>query len=193
MTEENLENTSGDDQENPNEHVSQEELEKLVEKQVGDSLDESSEQDQASESAEAAGEGEGEEDEIAAQMQAALDDEESQTGQEGQNEEVQMPNMVKPAEFPDLGSGETAANTQNIDLLLDVPLPVSIELGRTQMLIEDILNLGAGSVVELNKLAGEPVDLLVNNRQIAKGEVVVVDENFGIRITELVSPQERIK
>ncbi|MBD3169307.1 MAG: flagellar motor switch protein FliN [candidate division Zixibacteria bacterium] len=191
MTEENLENTSGDAQENPKEHVSQEELEKLVEQQMGDSLDDSSDQEQASEDAETAGGSE--EDEIAAQMQAALDNDSDDAGLEDQNDEVQMPNMVKPAEFPNLGSGETTANTQNIDLLLDVPLPVSIELGRTQMLIEDILNLGAGSVVELNKLAGEPVDLLVNNRQIAKGEVVVVDENFGIRITELVSPQDRIK
>jgi len=70
-----------------------------------------------------------------------------------------------------------------------VPLPVSIELGRTTMTIEDILNLGPGSIVELDKLAGEPVDLLVNYRMIAKGEVVVVDENFGIRITDLISKQ----
>ena len=72
-------------------------------------------------------------------------------------------------------------------------LPISIELGRTKMPISDILGLGPGSVVELNKLAGEPVDLLVNNKVVAKGEVVVVDENFGLRITQLMTPEERLK
>ena len=81
----------------------------------------------------------------------------------------------------------------NIELLMDVDLPISIELGRTKMPISDILGLGPGSVVELNKLAGEPVDLLVNNKVVARGEVVVVDENFGLRITQLMTPEERLK
>ncbi len=72
-------------------------------------------------------------------------------------------------------------------------LPFSIELGRTKMSISEILALGPGSVVELNKLAGEPVDLLVNNKVVAKGEVVVIDENFGLRITQLITPEERLK
>jgi flagellar motor switch protein FliN/FliY len=76
---------------------------------------------------------------------------------------------------------------------LDVSLPVSIELGRTSMAIEDILCLGPGSVIELDKLAGEPVDLLVNDKLLAKGEVVVVDENFGLRVTSMISPQDRIR
>jgi len=78
-------------------------------------------------------------------------------------------------------------------MLMDVTLPVSIELGRTSLKIEDILSLGPGSVVELDKLAGEPVDVLVNDRLLAKGEVVVIDENFGVRITSMISPQDRIK
>ena len=76
---------------------------------------------------------------------------------------------------------------------MDVDLPISIELGRTKMTISDILALGPGSVVELNKLAGEPVDLLVNQKIVAKGEVVVVDESFGLRITQLMTPEERLK
>jgi flagellar motor switch protein FliN/FliY len=74
---------------------------------------------------------------------------------------------------------------------MDVPLQVTVELGRTRKLIRDILELGPGSVVELDKLAGEPVDVLVNGKLIAKGEVVVIDENFGVRVTEIVSPIER--
>jgi flagellar motor switch protein FliN len=100
---------------------------------------------------------------------------------------------VKPVEFGKFDRTEPSGQTKNLDILMDVKLPVSIELGRTEMTIHDILDLTAGSVVELNKLAGEPVDLLVNNKVIAKGEVVVVDENFGLRVTSLISPEERIK
>jgi len=80
-----------------------------------------------------------------------------------------------------------------IDFLLDVPLDVSVELGRAKMPIRDMLQLGPGSVIELDKLIGEPVDLLVNSRLIARGEVVVFDENFGIRITDILKPEDRIK
>jgi flagellar motor switch protein FliN/FliY len=102
--------------------------------------------------------------------------------------------VANPVEFQQLSpqSGGEEYNS-NIDLLLDVKMPVAIELGRTEMPISEILGLGPGSVVELNKLAGEPVDLLVNNKIIARGEVVVVDENFGVRITLLMSPSERLK
>ncbi len=100
---------------------------------------------------------------------------------------------VSNAEFQHLQEPAGQTSHQNIDLLMDVDLPVSIELGRTKMSISDILGLGPGSVVELNKLAGEPVDLLVNHKVVAKGEVVVVDENFGLRITQLMTPEERLK
>jgi len=99
---------------------------------------------------------------------------------------------VERASFEQLRP-EGKAESKNIDMLLDVTLPVSIELGRTALKIEDILNLGPGSVVELDKLAGEPVDILVNEKLLAKGEVVVVDENFGVRITSMISPQDRIR
>jgi len=97
------------------------------------------------------------------------------------------------AEFQQLQEPAAKTGEQSIDMLMDVNLPISIELGRTRMSIQDILALGPGSVVELNKLAGEPVDLLVNYKVVARGEVVVIDENFGVRITQLLTPEERLR
>jgi flagellar motor switch protein FliN len=88
---------------------------------------------------------------------------------------------------------EKRENSSSIELLLDIPLEISAELGRTRMLINDLLQLGQGSVIELNKLAGEPLEILVNQKLIARGEVVVVNEKFGIRLTDIISPLERIK
>ncbi len=82
---------------------------------------------------------------------------------------------------------------KNIDIILDIPLSVTVELGRTKMLINDLLQLGQGSVIELTKLIGEPLEVLVNDKLVAKGEVVVVNEKFGIRLTDIVSPTERIE
>lgn len=96
------------------------------------------------------------------------------------------------------GGGAAAAakpqgGHQNIDLLLDIPLEITAELGRAKMIINDLLQLGQGSVIELNKLAGEPLEIMVNHKLIARGEVVVVNEKFGIRLTDVISPLERIK
>jgi flagellar motor switch protein FliN/FliY len=82
---------------------------------------------------------------------------------------------------------------KKLDLILDIPLRVSVELGRTRMLVNDLLQLGQGSVIELNKLAGEPLEVLVNDKLVARGEVVVVNEKFGIRLTDIISPIERIE
>ena len=87
-------------------------------------------------------------------------------------------------------SGESS---RRLDMLLDVPLEVNVELGRTRMTIQDLLQLGPGSVIELDKVAGEALDILVNGRLVARGEAVVVNDKFGIRITDIVSPQERIQ
>jgi len=100
--------------------------------------------------------------------------------------------------FPDLPQMEmpndpTSSNDPKLALLYDLQLPVSIELGRTSMLIRDILRLGRGSVVEFDKLVSEPVDVLVNGKKVAEGEVVVVDKHFGIRITTLVDPTDRLR
>lgn len=84
-------------------------------------------------------------------------------------------------------------NDRNIDLILDIPLKLTVELGRTKMLVSELLNLGQGSVVELNKLAGEPMEILVNDKLIARGEAVVVNEKFGVRLTDVISPQERVE
>lgn len=103
----------------------------------------------------------------------------------------QDPVAVKQAQFAPLTRQPSGEGISGMDLILDVALKVTVELGRTRLPIRDILDLGKGSVVELDKLAGEPVDMLVNGKLIAKGEVVVIDESFGIRLTEIVSPQER--
>ena len=90
-------------------------------------------------------------------------------------------------------NGAADEGGQGIEFILDIPLEVTVELGRTSMLINDLLQLGQGSVVELNKLAGEPLEILVNRKLIARGEVVVVNEKFGVRLTDIVSPIERVK
>ncbi|PNQ81262.1 MULTISPECIES: flagellar motor switch phosphatase FliY [Paenibacillus] len=101
---------------------------------------------------------------------------------------------VQPVQFSNLQSGAFAqVDENNLNLLMDIPLRVTVELGRTQKQIKDILELSQGSIIELDKLAGEPVDILVNNKLIAKGEVVVIDENFGVRVTDIVSQWDRIQ
>jgi flagellar motor switch protein FliN/FliY len=109
------------------------------------------------------------------------------------------------------GAGETAVEEQegdtnreeggkadevkeaNLDLILDIPLTVTVELGRSKMLINDLLQLGQGSVIELTKLVGDPLEVLVNDKLVARGEVVVVNEKFGVRLTDIVTPMERVK
>ncbi len=99
--------------------------------------------------------------------------------------------LVQPAQFAPLKQTVLNVGDSNIGMIMDVPLQVTVELGRTRKLIREILELAPGSVLELDKLAGEPVDILVNGKIVAKGEVVVIDENFGVRITGIVSMQER--
>ena len=93
-------------------------------------------------------------------------------------------------------TGDDALNklkVQNLDFILDIPRKVSVELGRASVVIKDLLQLGQGSVLELDKLAGEPLEVLVNGKLVARGEVVVVNEKFGIRLTDIISPLERIE
>lgn len=100
---------------------------------------------------------------------------------------------VQPASFSEFEPVQLRQHEQqNLDMLLDIPLKVTVELGRTNRPIKDILDLSAGSIIELDKLAGEPVDVLVNDKLIAKGEVVVIDENFGVRVTDIISQSERL-
>jgi len=116
-------------------------------------------------------------------------------GFEGGYQELQRPRSpisVQPAQFQAFDDGLSASEKKNISLIMDLPLQVTVELGRTQKLIRDILEFGAGSIIELDKLAGEPVDILVNGKAIAKGEVVVIDESFGVRITDIIHPSKRL-
>ena len=100
---------------------------------------------------------------------------------------------VKPAEFTTFEHVPyQQQEMQNLDMLLDIPLQVTVELGRTKRSVKEILELSSGSIIELDKLAGEPVDILVNSKIVAKGEVVVIDENFGVRVTDIVSQKERL-
>ncbi|ASS75640.1 flagellar motor switch phosphatase FliY [Tumebacillus algifaecis] len=101
---------------------------------------------------------------------------------------------IQPVQFASFDANEGAGGQHsNLDLLLDVPLSITVELGRTKKLIKDILELVPGSIVQLDKLAGDPVDIMVNNKLVAKGEVVVIDENFGVRVTDIISPSERVR
>jgi len=101
---------------------------------------------------------------------------------------------IQPASFSNFESYSLQdSESKNLNLLLDIPLQVTVELGRTRRSVQEILELSAGSIIELDKLAGEPVDILVNNRLIAQGEVVVIDENFGVRVTDIISQSDRIK
>ncbi|MBD8068289.1 flagellar motor switch phosphatase FliY [Bacillus sp. PS06] len=104
------------------------------------------------------------------------------------------PATIQPAAFSSFEPTKLPeAETNNLDMLLDISLQVTVELGRTKRSIKEILELSSGSIIELDKLAGEPVDVLVNNKLVAKGEVVVIDENFGVRVTDIISQRDRIK
>jgi flagellar motor switch protein FliN/FliY len=100
---------------------------------------------------------------------------------------------AKAAQFSNVQDAGKSMEQKSIDFILDLPLQVTVELGRTQMLINDLLRLGQGSVVELSKLAGEPMEVLVNQKLVARGEVVVVNEKFGVRLTDVISPLERVE
>lgn len=111
---------------------------------------------------------------------------------------IVSPAHVQPAEFSSFGAAPEQASgkgkePRNLDLLMDIPLDVSVELGHTRKTVREVLELGPGSIIELDKLAGEAIDILINKKYVAKGEVVVVDENFGIRITEILDHADRLK
>jgi flagellar motor switch protein FliN len=113
-------------------------------------------------------------------------------------EEMEESRKEEPkTEVADISFGELQPNgarkgNMDIDFILDIPLTLTVELGRSKMLISELLQLGQGSVLELSKLAGEPMDIFINQRLIARGEVVVVNEKFGVRLTDIVSPAERV-
>jgi len=130
-----------------------------------------------------------------AQPQAASRQQQApQQRREPQNRNIEREEKidVQSAQFPEFNESSTQPLPNNMELIKDVPLEVTVRLGKTVMKIRDILDLGDGSIIELDKLAGEPVDLLVNGKLVAKGEVVVIDENFGFRVKDIISPAERL-
>lgn len=104
-------------------------------------------------------------------------------------------NIEEQADAPKAAAVEklSPVKDRNLNLILDIPLKVTVELGRTKMAVSELLNLTQGSVLELSKLAGEPMEVLVNGKLIARGEAVVVNEKFGVRLTDIISPSERIE
>ncbi len=108
-------------------------------------------------------------------------------------EDIEAPGEGDAGEVGDNVTPTAGGETKSLDLILDIPLTVAVELGRSKMLINDLLQLGQGSVIELTKLVGEPLEVLVNQKLVARGEVVVVNEKFGVRLTDIVSPMERVQ
>jgi len=99
---------------------------------------------------------------------------------------------VQKPDFEDLKDDSDKTVSREIDFLLDIPVEITVQLGITRMLIKELLQIGQGSVVELEKIAGEPMEILANNRLIARGEVVVVNDKFGVRLTDIISQSERL-
>ena len=134
--------------------------------------------------------------------QAAATEADGQMGGHGDSEaggssvpeiRIQTPvdTVVRPVEFAPVSGAMGAGSRSGMDLILDVQLQVTVELGRTTLKVREVLALGPGAVVELDKHAGEPVDVVVNNKRVARGEVVVIDENFGVRVTEIIDKDQR--
>ena len=133
---------------------------------------------------------------LAAEWAAALAVDE-QAVVKKEKEQAAFAAQAKVADFRDLTdeakTPRQETGNREMDFILDIPLDVSAELGRTKLLINELLQLGQGSVVELNKLAGEPLEVYVNGKMVARGEAVVINEKFGIRLTDIISPMERVK
>ncbi len=126
-------------------------------------------------------------------QEALADDWAAALAEADSTQEAAPPANAAAALFPQLGAGGAGAQRDDIDMVLDIPVQLTVELGRTRIPIKHILQLAQGSVVELDALAGEPMDVLVNGFLIAQGEVVVVNDRFGIRLTDIVTPSERMR
>ena len=133
------------------------------------------------------------------QVSAALDaagQEAVEGGTGGALDALSTGDVVEEHEEKELGGGPKSGSSggmQSLDFILDIPLKLTVELGRTKMTVREVLQLAQGAVVELSKFAGEPVEVLVNDKLVARGEVVVVNEKFGVRLTDIISPAERVE
>ena len=133
-----------------------------------------------------------EQDAMAAEWEAALAQQTSSTDSSA-GSASQVSDQMMPASFANFGPSNAAGAGNDINMILDIPVQLTVELGRTRIPIKNILQLAQGSVVELDAMAGEPMDVLVNGFLIAQGEVVVVNDKFGIRLTDIVTPSERMR
>jgi len=115
------------------------------------------------------------------------------TAKKLEGEEKDQGGVSASAAVDTSGAEALDESKRNLELILDIPLKVTVELGRTRMIVNELLNLGQGSVIELSKLAGEPLEILVNNKLVARGEAVVVNEKFGVRLTDIISQAERVE
>jgi flagellar motor switch protein FliN/FliY len=143
-----------------------------------------------------AGNGGGKEEVLSDEWAAALAESEQEDIKK-EKEKKSLSSRAKDMAFKDLTeeakTPRPESDRRDLDFILDIPLDVSAELGRTRLLINELLQLGQGSVVELNKLAGEPLEIFVNGKLVARGEAVVINEKFGVRLTDIISPIERVK
>ena len=110
-----------------------------------------------------------------------------------ENENIENDDNDQGIETTNSGEESHEQGEMDLDFILDIPLELSVELGKTKMLVNDLLQLGQGSIIELNKLAGEPLEVYINHKLVAKGEVVVVNEKFGVRLTDVITPIDRVK
>lgn len=135
-------------------------------------------------------------DALAAEWAAALADDEQQAIKK-EKQQKSFAAQAQTANFKDMtedmGAMRNESGRRELDFILDIPLNVSVELGRTRLLVNELLQLGQGSVVELDKLAGEALEVYVNGKLVARGEAVVINEKFGVRLTDIISPIERVK
>ncbi|KUJ96397.1 MAG: Flagellar motor switch protein FliN [Desulfonauticus sp. 38_4375] len=170
-----------------------EEWAKALEEGADDILEDSSDQSATASSEQSTGTTD--EEALAEEWARALANEEGEK-LEKEKEQKTLAAQSKKAEFKDLTEEAKQAPSggkRDLEFILDIPLTVTAQLGSTQLLINELLQLGQGSVIELNKLAGEPLEILVNGKLVARGEAVVINEKFGVRLTDIISPIERIK
>ena len=169
--------------------IDEEEIEAEVKEEVDPTVKEEFQEPEASQNTQSSGR-----EQTSAQPRNNSARQAAQPRREAQNRNIEREEKVdvQSAQFPEFNEASSQPLPNNMELIKDVPLEVTVRLGKTVMKIRDILDLGDGSIIELDKLAGEPVDLLVNGKLVAKGEVVVIDENFGFRVKDIISPAERL-
>ncbi|TDP89244.1 flagellar motor switch protein FliN/FliY [Halanaerobium saccharolyticum] len=169
--------------------IDEEEIEAEVKEEVDPTVKEEFQEPEASQNTQSSGR-----EQTSAQPRNNSARQAAQPRREAQNRNIEREEKVdvQSAQFPEFNESSSQPLPNNMELIKDVPLEVTVRLGKTVMKIRDILDLGDGSIIELDKLAGEPVDLLVNGKLVAKGEVVVIDENFGFRVKDIISPAERL-